>query len=160
MCWEINIVRELLKIKENAFYLSYDNVKRNFSQYSPHNDKEKVFELLFYAASFIFTKNYDVVTDSLIWKDEREKIISLAHEAGYEIVEINLEADEFIFRKRFEERLVRSATSAVKPTNLSVNRWKELFDIYNADKNKQAFTFHTDVLSEEELVKKVFELFQ
>lgn len=153
------IIREVMKQKDNVFLLSFDGIKRNFSKYTPIVDYDKVRELFISNATFAFAKGYDVITDSSLGKENRESLISQAKDSGYDVVEINLEADESILRKRFEERVETSKNAIVKPANTSIIRWKELYDLYHHDKNKEAITFYTDMMSEEEIVEKVMEIF-
>ncbi len=152
------IIREVMKQKDNVFLLSFDSIKRNFSKYTPIIDHDKVRELFISNASFSFAKGYDVITDSSLGKENREQLIQQAKDSGYDIVEINMEADEEVLIKRFEERIERSKDAIVKPSNTSIVRWKELYDLYHHDKNKEAITFYTDTMSEEEIVEKVMEL--
>ncbi len=149
------IIRELLKMKENVFLLSFDSLKRNFSQYEPIKDYVKVRDLLESIAQYVFLKKFDVITDSVLRSEGREKLINLAKKQDYEVVEINLEADKEVLQKRFQERIERSADAFVKPTNTSIDRWEELFDLYHNEKNKEALTFFTDKMTEKEIIEKV-----
>ena len=80
----------------------------------------------------------------------------MAKEAGYEVIEINLESELEVLETRFDERVRGSlADSSKKISNTSKDRFKELFEIYNKEKNLLAKTLHTDKQSIEEVVNKI-----
>lgn len=89
----------------------------------------------------------------------REQLFEIARRHNYEVIEINLEADYEVLRQRFEARMANAAADpARKISNKNPERHRELFDIYQAEKNPNAITFRTDLLSEDEIAKQVLAL--
>ena len=77
----------------------------------------------------------------------------------YEVVEINLEADWEVVSKRFEERVKSAlANPERRIANLSTERFRELFDIYQNEKNPSAIIFRTDTQSIEEVSGSILKL--
>jgi predicted kinase len=152
------VVAAVLKEKGNYFKLSYDALKRLFSKYEPARDYGKVTELKLELAEIVFKKKYNVVCDGGLYKERREKMLDMARAAGYEVIEVNLEAEFEVLEERFDARLKNSVNAIVKPTNLSKDRFKELYDIYHAEKNPNATTFRTDQLAESEVIEKILNL--
>src|SRR3989344_3203586 len=154
------IVDIIMQKKEHYFHLSYDRLKRLFSKYSPSEQYEDVRRIVFAVADEIFKMGYDVINDSALYQASRMRLINLAKKYNYEIMEINLEADYEILCQRFDERVASalSSPSGVKPTNLSKERFKELVEIYNKEKNPSAITFRTDTQSIENVANSVMKL--
>jgi len=153
------ILKEVLKQKNRLFHLSYDATKWMFSGYAPATHVEDVQKVLVSIATTVFELDYDVVTDSVISKEWREDLIQLARRHGYEIVEVNLEADYEVLAKRFEERIEGASKDPErKISNRSKERFKEIFDTFEREKNPSATTFRTDVQSVEEISEGVSQL--
>ncbi|MFA6589597.1 MAG: hypothetical protein WCS66_04535, partial [Bacteroidales bacterium] len=78
---------------------------------------------------------------------------------NYKIIEINLEADYSILEKRFEERV---ASALVNPnsriSNTSKERFKELVEIFEKEKNIKAISFRTDNQEIGRVVEEVLKL--
>jgi len=103
---------------------------------------------------------YDVVSDSALKNKFRLELISLATVAGYEILEVNLEASHEVLIKRFDERVASAlATPERRISNLSRDRFQELIDIYEREKNPQAISFRSDTQNIEDVAEKILELF-
>ena len=116
--------------------MSYDSIKWQFSQYS-HGGKyyEDIHKVMHSILGVVCELKYNVITEAL-HKISRQKLIDIATSHGYEILEINLEADYEILSKRFEE----------------------FFDIYQREKNPSAITFITDTPNMEEVSENVMKL--
>jgi predicted kinase len=155
-CSGKSTIIERLMQERGIFYLKGDSLKRLFSNYSFYTHKDDVEKIVMAVAKAIFTMKYTVVSDYSLFKLSRQRIIDLAKEAGYEVIEINLESELEVLETRFDERVRGSlADSSKKISNTSKDRFKELFEIYNKEKNLLAKTLHTDKQSIEEVVNKI-----
>ena len=153
------IVKAILHTREQLYYLSYDSLKWSFSQYNPDKHIGDIRTLMQSVLQTMITLRYDIICDSGLYSEPREKLIALARESDYEIIEINFEADYDVLLKRFDERVVRAqATPEARISNLSREKWKKLYDIYQKDKNPNATTIHTDKQSIEETIETVLKL--
>ncbi len=154
------ILNNILSKKDDYFKLSYDSFKRLFSKYSKEKHSKDVGVLMEAITKSVIDMKYNILSDYGLRKEGREKMISLAKTAGYEIIEVNLEADHKILSERFSEKIKNSTTLhfRAKPTNFSPERHKELCSEYEQDKNPSALTFRTDQESAEEIERKILEL--
>jgi len=153
------VIKSLLKERDNFFHLSYDALKWSFSKYNADNHYKDVQKIVLETARTVFKMGYDVLSDSTLYKESRNKLISLAKEAGYDILEINLETDFEVLAKRFDERVASALLSPErKISNLSKDRFKELFNIFNAEKSSSAIIIRTDNQSIEDVVNSVNKL--
>ena len=99
---------------------------------------------------------YTVVFDSALYRENRETLLEIPKKYGYDIVEINLEAAYPVLEKRFEARLEEAAKNPhSKISNTSKERFKELYAIYQSEKNKEALTFQTDEMTLDETFSEI-----
>lgn len=155
------IVKNILEKRDGLFYLSFDRIKWLFSKYSSVNHGDDVGEVLLSVANKICEMKYDVICDSGLHKSWREKLINIATLNGYKIIEINLEADYEVLARRFDERVAKAMATPEKErkiSNISKERFKELFDIFQKEKNTAAITFRTDTQSIEEIAESIIKL--
>jgi predicted kinase len=154
------VVKNILKQRNHLFHLSYDTLKWSFSQYSPDKQADDVRTALFSLADTIFKMKYDVICDSVLFREWRDKLIDLAVKNDYEIIEVNLEADYETLSQRFDERVSGAlANPNRKISNLSKEKFKELYDIYEKEKNPAATTIRTDKLTAEEVAGNIMKYF-
>lgn len=152
-----------MKQKDRLFYLSYDSLKWSFSRYSPDKQYKDVLNVVFAVADAVFKMRYDIIADALLYKERRNKLIDSAKRKGYDVIEINLEADYDVLEKRFDERVARAMKTPVqerKISNLSKGRFNELHNIFHSEKSNQAITLKTDTKSIEEISQKIIKLLQ
>ncbi len=157
-----SIIKNLMKSKENLFHLHYDSLKWLFSKYQRESHYKDVQRIVLAIAREVFDMGYDIISDSSLTRDFRNQLIDLAKNNNYEVIEINLEADFDILLKRFNERVESALKVPEKDrriSNLSVDRFKELYDIYNQEKNSEAIVFRTDLESPEEISEKINKMF-
>lgn len=155
------VAKHVLKERGHVFYLSYDALKWSFSQYLHTQHGNDVRTVVTSIAETVFKLKYDVICDSGLFRDWREKIIRLATTHGYEITEINLESDYEILLQRFEERVADALANPNKRiTNFSKDRLRELFDTYQREKNPLATVIRTDKQTIEKTVEDIMKLFQ
>lgn len=154
-----SIVKSLMNSRENLFLLHYDSLKWSFSKYSREEKYKDVQKVMQSVALTVFEMGkYDVICDSGLYRVSRQNLIDIAKKLEYEIIEINLEADFNILLQRFNERVESALKVSSKDrriSNLSVDRFKELFDIYNKEKNELAISFYSDKESSEEIAEKI-----
>ncbi|MFA6514901.1 MAG: zeta toxin family protein [Candidatus Paceibacterota bacterium] len=157
-----SVIKILMKNNENLFHLSYDYLKWSFSKYKSDKYYKDVQKIVLAVAKETFSMKYNIISDSSLTREFRQKLIDLAKQENYEVVEINLEADFEVLLKRFNER-VESALKVPKEdrkiSNLSVDRFKELYEIFNKEKNLKAIAFRTDLESSEDIAEKISRMF-
>ena len=153
------IIKNIMKEKDNFFHLHYDALKWSFSQYSSERHYKDVQKIILAVAETVFGMGYNVVSDSSLTRVFREKLINLASQKGYEIIEINLEADYEVLLNRFRARVESALKNPERRiSNLSEERFKEIFDICENEKNPLANTFRTDTESIEEVSESIMQL--
>lgn len=149
-----------MKEKDHFFHLHYDSLKWSFSQYSNEKHYKDVQKIVLAVALAVFNMDYNVISDSSLTKEFREKLINLAKQKDYEIIEINLEADYEILLDRFRERVASALKNPERRiSNLSEDRFKELFDIFTSEKNPSAISFRTDTQTIDQVSESVMNLF-
>jgi predicted kinase len=150
-----------MKERENMFHLPYDSVKWLFSKYESGKYKEDIFKLLMSILDTVCKMGYDVISDSSLHREKRQQFIDLAKRYGYEVIEINLEADYEILAKRFDERLESSRLNPQRRiANTSKDRFKELHDLFQKEKNPSAIIFRCDNQNPEEISEQIMKLLQ
>ncbi len=158
-----SIVKILMKSNKNLFHLHYDSIKWFFSNYSRDEQFQDVQIILRSIARSVFEMDkYNVICDSGLYQENRQTLINIAKEFNYEVVEINLESDFDVLLKRFNERVESALKVPEKDrriSNLSTDRFKELYEIYNSEKNSDAIIFRTDIESPEEISEKINKMF-
>jgi predicted kinase len=153
-----SIIKILMKERENLFYLHYDTLKWLFSKYKREKHNKDVQKIVMHVASEVFSMGYDVISESSLTRESRQKLIDLANKNNYEIIKINLEADFDVLLKRFNERVeaaLKIPEKDRKISNLSVERFKELYEIYNNEKDSDAIVYKTDKENPEEIAEKI-----
>ena len=145
--------------KERYYQLSYDSLKWSFSQYRPDVHFDDVRALVRAVAESVCGMNYNIVCDSALYRDAREELLQIPKKHGYEVIEINLEADYEVLEERFDSRVKDAILNPEKRiSNTSKDRFKELYDIYNAEKNPLALTLRTDRETVEGITEKIVTL--
>ena len=156
-----SVIKNIMTEKDNYFHLNHDSIKWLFSKYESNRYYKDVHKVLLAIAVAVFEMKYNVLLDCSFYKSSRQEFIDLGKKYDYEILEINLEADYEVLLKRFNERVERALSVPVKDrriANTSADRFKELFDIYNSEKNSSAITFKTDTETIEEVTGRVMKL--
>jgi predicted kinase len=153
------IVKHIIDEKPRYYKVSYDALKWGFSQYKADEHFDDVRALVRGLAEAVCKIEYNIVCDSGMHLATREQLFEIARRHNYEVIEINLEADYEVLRQRFEARMANAAADPSRRiSNKNPERHRELFDIYQAEKNPNAITFRTDLLSEDEIAKQVLAL--
>lgn len=151
-----SVITEVLKRKNRLFHLSYDATKWMFSDYAPATHVEDVQTVLVSIADTVCGLGYDIITDSVISRDWRGSLARLAVRHGYEVVEINLEADYETLSRRFDRRVEEASKDPGKKiSNLSKERFRQIFETYEREKNPSATAFRTDKKSAESVAAEV-----
>ena len=153
------IIKHIMQREEHLFYLSYDALKRSFSQYEFGKFHDDVYHVVLAVAEAVFKMKYDVVCDTALYKITKDKIIDLAKEHEYKIIEVNLETEWDVLVERYKMRVAKNlANTEKKIANITPERFKELYDIYNNEKSADAVVFHTDVGDGRDVAEKVMQL--
>lgn len=155
-----SILKQVLKEREHTFGLSYDALKRSFSQYAPATHFGDVHRVMLSMLTPLSATKYDIICDSGLYREWRSRLFQEARSLGYDVVELSLECDYDVLAARFDERVAEArANPAIHVSNTSKERFKELHDIFQANKNTTARSFRTDEQSTEEIVAEVLKLF-
>ena len=156
-----SLIKEVMKHRDHLFKLSYDTVKRSISDYKPEVHFNDVHTVMLAMEEALCKMQYDIISDSGLQQEWRERFLKVPREYGYDIVEINLECNYDLLAKRFDERVARALANPdmLQPTNTSIDRFKELHDMFQTGKNPSALTFRTDEQSTEEIAEHILRLF-
>ena len=150
------IIKHIMKQKEHLFHLSYDALKWHFSHYHHTTHYDDIQEVILAIAESVFKLKYDIISDSALYKKSRDKLVALAKSFGYEVIEINLTAEPEVLAQRFDERVAGSlADPSKRISNLSKDRFWELIEIFEQNKNPLATLFRTDNQSIEEVAEQI-----
>jgi predicted kinase len=153
------IVSRIMAEKERYYKLSYDAQKWLFSKYDRNIHFEDVRTVQRGLAETVCGLSYNIICDSALYKENREKLLSIPKKYGYEVIEINLEADYETLAVRFDERVKDALAKNSKTiSSTSKERFKELYDIYQSEKNSSAVVLRTDLHNQEEIFKSILEL--
>ena len=154
------VIKNVMRERDRLFHLAYDSVKWSFSKYSPQEQFNDVHAVMSAMAEAVFTMGYDVISESGLHREWREKLFAAARAHGYEVIEIVLEADYGVLEKRFDERVARAAANPeVRISNLSKERFKGIYETFQKEKNPVALAFRSDEQSPEEIAESVLKLF-
>jgi len=152
-------VDSVMKNKENYFRLSYDSIKWSFSNYVAFKYSDEIYNLMLIIMNEMCRVKFDIICDSVIFKEHRQELTEVAEKYGYKIVSINLEANYDIVLTRYEQRKKEIAENLHKePTHTSLEKFKELFDRYHNEKDPDAVTFDTGKQTQEEVSTEVLAL--
>ena len=147
---------KLLLSKHKTFFkLSYDNVKRFYSDYKVETHFEKVYEILNAMAKVATAQGYNVFVDGCITRKNREGLIQIFKDARYKVYEFNIEASKDTLLERFEKRVKERVEQNIPITNTSVDRLLKLEKMYQDDKNINAVTYNTDSINAEDVVRSI-----
>lgn len=150
------VVKRVLAEQGHFYKLSYDAQKWLFSKYDRHEHFEDVEKVVLALAREVTDLGYNIICDSGLHKENREKILAIARVHDYEIIEVNLEADYDTLLRRFDERIMEARINPnAKISNTSKERFKELYDTYIAEKNPKAVTFDTGVLRPDQVYQEI-----
>ncbi len=98
----------------------------------------------------------------LVWRPTKlteKELITIPKDQKRYINKLELEYE--VALKRFNERVTNAMLIPEKErkiSNTSIDRFKELNDIYNREKNNLAITFRTDELDAEEISEEIIKL--
>lgn len=153
------VVNRIIAEQDDFYKLSYDTQKWPFSRYDRNKHFVDVKTIVHSLAETVCAmQKYNVICDSALYKDDREELLAIAKKHGYETIEVNLETDYAVLEKRFDERVALVLAGKSKATNTSKERFRELYELYQAGKNPLATTLETNLLDADETYEKVIEL--
>ena len=144
-------------IQKKFFLISFDGLKKFFSQYDRKINRGYVESLMLVLLRDSIKFNMDVVCEGVLIQDLRMKIIKEAKNLGYQVFEFNIEADIEITLERFRKR--KSEKKEKDIYNLEENssevRFIEKFKYYQNTKNPKATTFNSSKMSAEQIASKI-----
>ena len=143
---------------ERLYQLSYDSQKWLFSQYTAQVHYDDVSTVVRAIADTVCQMKYDIVCDAGLYREHREKMLEIPRAHGHEVIEINLEADWETLTTRFAKRVADATEKGTRLANTSTERFKELYNIYEAEKNLSAVTLRTDEQDIDAVFRKVQEI--
>ena len=154
------IIQRVIEAREGYYYLSFDGQRWFFSKYDGNVHAADVEEVVLVLGEALCKKKYNIICDSGLEKYFREKLLAIAKKNDYEIIEFNLETKFEILLDRFKKRVALATQNPyIKIPNTSLERFKELYDIYEKEKSVPQRTFRTDnEQSEEEIAKSILEI--
>jgi predicted kinase len=153
------IVKRIITEKEKFYQLSYDGQKWFFSKYDRDTHFKDVRSIVLALAKTVCQMKYNIVCDSALYRDHRQTLLRIPKKYGYEIIEINLEADYDIVVGRFDKRVADTLlNSNARVSNRSKIRFKELYDIYQAEKNPLAKSFRIDGKHDDEVAESILRM--
>lgn len=153
------VVSEVMAKKEHFFHLSGDSLKWSFSQYNRDTHADDTRRLVRAVAESVCEMGYDIICDSALHVETRTKLLEIPEKYGYEIIEINLEAEYPVLVGRFDIRVADAQKNQSKRiSNTSKERFREIYEIYESGKNPMAITFRTDKETVDEIVMKIIDL--
>lgn len=151
------LVKKVMESKDKYYKLAYDSQKWLFSKYTPDTHFEDVRKIQKALAECVCGMGYNIICDSALYRDNREELLNIPRKYGYEVVEINLEADYAVLEKRFDQRIVDAkANPRTRMSNWSKDRFKELYNIFQTEKNSDAIVIRTDTQSLEQAAEELF----
>lgn len=149
-----SVAAAILRDRENYFYLSYDSLKWSFSQYYSGKYYKEIHVIMLAMLRALCGMKFNVVTEAL-HTESRQNLIDIGTEFGYDIVQVNLEADYEVLSKRLEQRIAKGATNM---RGFTKEKFKTLYETYESEKDPQAITFRTDATTAEEISESVLKL--
>jgi predicted kinase len=155
------VVKRIIAEKDQYYQLSYDSLKWLFSKYSREAHSRDVQKLVQAVAESVCAMRYNIICDSALHKETRDLLLEIPRRHEYEIIEINLEADYEILARRFDVRIADALRNPErKISNLSKDRFNELYRTYEEEKNPNVIIIRTDMHSIDEVANKVLALIQ
>ena len=154
------LIAELGKLREGFFHLSYDRVKWCFLDYKSGTYRDEIDQMLVALTKECIRAGMSAIKDGGIYKERPAniEIISLFKNAGYKIIEVNLEAPQHVLRARFYNRVEQAKLGHHKFANLSEDRFWELNQMYENSKDPSLKTYDTSVMTSEEIAKDILSL--
>ena len=158
MCSGKSTITKIFMERDNMYRGSYDAQKWQISNYTPDkpNHREIGKRLTLSSVATAVENGLSVVLDGglMEYQNEYKKI---AKQHGYHYISINIESPVEILRQRFLDRVAQAQHDGSK--KISVTTIKGFEDRYNwytnGNKDLDAPTFDSSVLSPQEIVEKI-----
>lgn len=148
-------IKAVMKEREGYFHLSYDTLKWQFSRYVSGKYTKDIYEIMVATLQALLKQKHNVICEAY-HPAQRVELITLAKKEGYEIVEINIEAEKEVLIERFNERVAAfMANPEKKIANRSIERFEELYKMYQDGKNPDAIVIRSDTQSIEEVWESI-----
>src|SRR3989339_1458627 len=145
------VVDLLLARHEKLFLASYDTIKWLVSNYSSDKHLAVVTDIVLPLAESAFDKGFSIVADAVTLKTTRERFAELAQRKGVKFIEVNLEAPLPALEERFKKRVEDSIRMGTKNSITDMQGMMKIFTRYQENKNFNAPTFDSSILSAERI---------
>jgi predicted ABC-type ATPase len=153
-----SVIKELVT-KKPVFIISFDTLKKFFSQYDRNIHRDHVVNMMIALEKEAALAEQTILCEGILLEEVRARIREEAINLGYEVKEYNIEAVLETTLKRFRERKEQLASSiafvAHPEENNSEERFIERFNYYQETKNKVAMTFSSDSMSPDEIAGQI-----
>lgn len=139
-------IKSYMRDHDHLYYLSYDAQKWGFSHYTEHKDEysKMITDIFFGISDRVMQEWLNIICDSVIERSTRTYLSQRAAHYGYMIIEINLEAPWDTIQDRFYQRIKTWAQENPEPiSNTSLKRLSRIFELYEQEKNPNAYTLST-----------------
>jgi predicted kinase len=158
MCSGKSTITKIFMQRENMYRGSYDAQKWQISNYTPDkpNHREIGKKLMLSSVATAVENGLSVILDGglMEYQSEYKKI---AERFGYHYVSINIESPVEVLLQRFLDRVANAQHDGNK--KISVTTIKGFEDRYNwytnGNKDLEAPTFNSSILSPQEIVEKI-----
>ena len=153
-----SVVEMLMKKHNDLFRISADKIKWLISKYNREQHAELVYSLLTNLAKKAVAENHSLVVEGVginLLQKGVKFFKSLSKKRKMKFIEVNIESPFHIAKERFEKRLIESKSSDKKIANKSHRRFKQMYEGYFNNKNKEVPTFDTSKLSPKQIVNKI-----
>lgn len=146
------IIDRVMRDAKRCFNISYDSLKWHFSGYESGKFYEDIRVLRFAMLRALCGMKYNIITESL-HLENRNKHIAIAKEYGYEVLEINIEAEYDTLVRRWHERNASGSRKDIIPRS----RFDEIYQVYIKEKSNTTLTFRTDRQTCDEIADYILE---
>ena len=153
-------IQSISQIEKWLFHLSYDKIKWGFSDYIDYKEKYKpTLDLIMLAiAKVVFDTGSLIICDACLYKKNREDLSAIAKKHWYSVLEFNIESEYPVLEKRFIDRLENAKSNPqYLVANNSIERFKDLYELYHKEKNNLAPTLRSDILSTEKITSQIID---
>jgi len=152
------VVELLLSRHEKLFLASYDTIKWLVSNYSSDKHLAVVTDLVLPLAESAFDKGFSIIADAVTLKTTHQRFAELAKRKGAKFIEVNLEAPLPVLEERFKQRVEDSARMGTKISITDMQGMMKIFKRYQDNKNFDAPTFDSSILTSEQIAAEIEKL--
>jgi predicted kinase len=146
------VAKAILERYGSIFDASMDNIKWHISDYAPERHRPTVQDMTHELMHIALKHGLSVLKQGASWKPE--DIIAIADEHKVPWVLVNVSAPWDVLAQRFEGRIEEKIKGG-RISNVSHERFKELYDMYQETKMETPLEFDSSKQSPEEMVEAI-----